>query len=421
MKSLKEHYEKTKSNAKFLWVLYFVFPLVPFIIAVNNFNIKKYRKFIILFAVLYGYTFIPIPESDGAGYAAIIESMKTYSAEQYFHDITNIYGNDTQFPDIYAFTLFYITTKLSGGPQIFHLLTSLIYFIIFIGFLGTIRSLTPQIRGKYYIWFFLGCVFITNLSAGINGVRFATALMLFSYGALNMIIFKNVKYLLISITSILIHFSLLFPLIFLIIFFLSGFLKNKIILYVFLFLAITSTFLTSLVLENTTIFGIAFESKITTYTNAQYIETRNAHVSIWNWYVQLNLVASYYFIFIAILISRVFSRSLKQNELTNRLFSFAIIVYSISFISGALVDQISNRYALIAKLFALIYLFYISANNPYNRILKIISRLYIPVFILNALIMLRGDLFTVSPYLIFGNPILMLFLKSDIPLQDLFF
>jgi hypothetical protein len=51
--------------------------------------------------------------------------------------------------------------------------------------------------------------------------------------------------------------------------------------------------------------------------------------------------------------------------------------------------------------------------------LKTLSRLYIPIFIIHVLVVFRADLYTVSPWLIFGNPVLMWLLETTGSIQEL--
>ena len=406
---------------KTLWFVFFIFPVVSFLMAIKNVHLRQYRSFILLFGILYGFTFIPIPDSDGDRYAKTFKTLDTYNFKQYTHDITNIYSGDSQYPDIYVFTLIFMASRISNNPQVFHLLSAFFYFLVYIGLMASVRAMAPAIRGRYYLWFFLGCVFIMNFSAGINGVRFAPALMLFSFGALNLIIKKDFKYLIVAALSALVHFSLLYPTIFLLIYYLSGYAKKPFLLYIFLILAVATTLFSDFIVKNIGFFGPAYESYFAGYTGETYFEGRIIHASRWHWYIQLDKLMTSYFFIIATLISKLTFRKLVFDDKARRLYSFAIIMIGASIISGALVDPISNRYVLLSNLFSLIYLFYLSSINPFSKKLKTLSRIYIPFFILHALIIFRGDLATVSPYLIFGNPILMLFLKSDISIQSLIF
>ena len=419
MSSTRRNNAQHKSNVGALLMLWIIYPMMPLITSMRQFSNKKYRIFIILFGALYGFTFIPIKNSDGQDYKDTYLSMKEYTYSKYINDITHIADKESEFPDVYAFTLFFVSKKISDDPKVFFLLTGLLYFWVFVALMGTIWELAPSGWGKHYLWFFLGCVFVLNFSAGINGVRFGMAFMVYCYGALNLILRKRIKFLFIAALSILVHFSLLYLVLFLLAFYLAGFPDRRVFLYTFLAIAVVSSVFSSFITENVSLFGSAIENKYNEYTDAAFMENREIHADNWRWYVNFDKYSTFYFVNIAMLMIRFFSVKIKHDVLANRLFSFALILFGASIISGGLVDSISNRFILVSNLFSLIYLLYISYLNPGNLTLSRTSRVYRLVFILHALVVLRGDLYTVSPWLIFGNPIVAMVLESDISIQDL--
>lgn len=405
-----------------LWILFVVWPVVSFFFAIKNFHIKQYRKFILLFGVLYGLTFIPIPYSDGSRYAQWFEETGYYSLSEYIHDITHIYTMEAQSPDVYKHTLFFILSKFSDNAQFFHMVTALIYFLVFIKLLASIYDLGQGAWGKYYLWFFLGCVFILNLSIGINGVRFPLAFMVFALGAFKLIVTGKNYYLVISLLSPFIHFMFIYPVIFLLIFHWVPFSRNQTFLLVFLLLSLLAgTFFHTFIQNNVGLFGETYENRFADYTSEAWIEGREKHVTQWNWYVIFRHYGTHYFTLIAMVLVWFRQKKLHSNIVSKKLFVFAVFMIIASFISGGMVDSISNRYNALAIIFSLIFLFYISSLNPESLLLKILSRLYIPVFIINVLVILRADLYTVSPWLIFGNPVLMWFLESTVSIQELIF
>ena len=410
---------KKKDNGA-LWFVSFIFPLASLIIAIKNFELVTYRKYILFFALLYGFTYIPIQYSDADSYANRLEQYKNYDSYDYISDITSIYERDAKYPDIYAYTLFFITGNISSDPQIFRMLTALLYFFILIKLIGTLRALTVDLRWKYFIWFFLGCVFLMNFSAGINGVRFPMAIMVFAFGALNYLLTKKKKFLIIAALSTLIHFSMLYVVLILILQFFIRDIKNTGLMYLILLLAIVfTTFFVGFIQSGMGFLGDAYEAKLLEYTSDAYILSREDHVLRWNWYLQFDRYSTYIFSIIAVLLTKIIKGRLTFDRIANRLFTFAVLITTASIISGAMVDSISNRYFLLANFFSLSYLFYLSTINQKSKLLINLSRIYIPIFILHALIIFRGDLYTVSPYLLFGNPIIMLFYKSDVSIQTL--
>lgn len=417
--------KSTKLIKKFeytLWALFAIWPLMSFFLAIRNFHIKRYRKFIILFGVLYGLTFIPIPESDGSRYAQRFEETGIYTLDQYIDDIMHIYDRGAVQPDVYAHTLFFILSKISENAQFFHMITALVYFFVFIMLLASIYDLSQGVWGKYYLWFFLGCVFVLSLSIGINGVRYPLAFMVFTLGVFKLIVTRKRFYLLIALMSPLIHYMFIFPVVFLLIFHFVPLSRNQLFLVIFLAISLLAgAIFHNFIQSNIGFLGGSYESRLADYTNERYIENREQLVVQMNWYVILRFYASHYFPLMAILIVWLMQKKLQFNDISKNLLAFAILMIIVSFITGGMVDAVSNRFTSLSNIFSFIFLFYISLLNKESIMLKNISRIYIPIFVLHILIMFRVDLYTVNPWLIFGNPIVMWFQETTVSIQELIF
>jgi hypothetical protein len=155
------------------------------------------------------------------------------------------------------------------------------------------------------------------------------------------------------------------------------------------------------------------------YSDDDYIDSRKDIVVQWNWYVAFNLYGSYYFSIIAVLLSKFKTFKLKFDTTSNRLFGFVIIMLIHSLFSAAVVDPISNRYAILVNLFSLIYLMYLSAANSDSKFLKVMNYIYLPILVISVLVKLRVDLDTFNSVLFFGNAIMVFIIDSSISIQEL--
>lgn len=413
--------ENTKNNKLWLGVIFLFYPLAAFILAIKNYRFKEYRLFLFLFLVLYGYSCVTIPESDGDDYKISYMNTQEYSFKAYAADIQLVLDGKAVNLDVYAQTIKYVSFQISSNYKIYFLLISLVYFFVLLKFLETLWEEVADKNSQYYLSFFIGCCFIYNISAGINGVRFPLAFWVFSYGALNLILKDKIKYLLIASLSIAIHISLSFSLIFLYLFYFTKYISNRNILFLILTIALIFSYaLPALLTSYMSFFGGSVESKLTGYTGEDYLETREEHVQNWNWYIQFNLVATYYFCVSALILSKLKIFNLKFDAISNRLFGFTTLMLIHSILSGSVVDAISNRYNTLLNLFGLVYLFYLTAQNFDNKFIKWVNYIYFPILIVNILVKLRGDLYTVSPVLVFGNTISILFIDATKSIQELF-
>lgn len=409
------------NSEKTLWLLSLIWPFISFYYAIRNLNIKRYRKFILLFAILYGLSYIPIPHSDGSRYAEKFNAIKDYSLNNYWSDITHIYDTDSKYQDVYAHTLFFVSSKITNNVHVFHMISAAVYFFVFLKLMYSLYDLFPGMRRRYFFLFFLGCVFIFNFSAGVNGVRFPLAFMVFSYGSLNLILKNDKKFLLIAMLSPLIHFTFYYALFFLLLYTFVPIVKNKFVLISFIVLSVSiNAIFGEFIQSNVGMLSESFETIVDGYTGDGYIERRNEHANNWNWYVQLRGFGNYYFAIFSLLLVSMLKRRLKFNIIADNLYAFAILMLVASIITGGMLDVISNRFANLASFFTLSFLLYISVLNQKSKILKTLSVTYIPIFMLTALVILRGDLYTVSPLLLVGNPLLTLIVETPVSIMDLF-
>lgn len=406
-----------KQNVGFAWVLFFIFPLLTFIFAIKNYPVKKYRIFIYGFFLFYGFTFLPIPNSDGSRYKEFFE--ETYSFNNYIVDVVDVVEGNSINTDFYHLTIRYIARQISDDSRYYFLIAASVYFFIFLKLIDTIWTFVSKDNAKYFISFFIGCCFIYNLSAGVNAIRFPLAFMVFSLGALKLILSSKRKYLFLSLLSILIHFAFVYSCLFLVIAYLLKFSIKPWILYLALALVLSLSFLFfSLIQSNLGSLGSTAETKFTGYTGEGYLERRGVTVESWNWYITFNLNSTYFFSIFSLLLTRLKYFKIKSNFISNRLYVFSFVLFIHAILSGSVVDAVTNRYNFLFIFFELIYLYYLSSININNKLLNFLNYIYIPILIINVLIKIRGDLYTVNVIVFFGNFILSFFINEPVSIQD---
>lgn len=395
-------------NELYLWILFLIFPLSAFLLAIKNYRIKSSRKFVILFGGLYGLLYIPIPNSDATRYQSYYSSFRNYSFENYIYDITNVFSSDNLFPDIYAYTVFFIGNLFSSNPQVFHMITGLIYFFVFVKLIDCIYDKDHKILKRAYGLFFLGIVFITSFSAGINGVRWPLGVIVFLYGALNLLTQNKIRFLFIAAISILIHFSL-YPIVLVLggYYFIPFFRRINVLVAFAILTLIASSLFGALIFGNSDLLGGVIEDKLTDYTGEGYVEKRAAGQSNWNFYVPLLNFGNYFFAIGALFIMWLKQKKMKTSHTTRQLFGYAIVMAGFSFMANAVVDLSTNRYTIIVGFFTLIYLIYMGFINKGSKILKVLMYCYTPILILRIFSMIKIDSETISLELLL-NPIFAL-------------
>lgn len=411
-----------KSNKLWLWIVFIIYPLGSFIYALKHYSVKGYRVFILLFFAFYGLTFLPIPNSDGSRYKEGFTYTREYTLSQYYSDVLEVFSGESDNPDFYAITLKFVVHSFTSDVKIYFMIAALVYFFVFLKLMETIWNLTFKAQTKFYIGFFIGCFFIYNISAGVNSIRFPLAFMVFAYGALNLLIKRERKYLIIAFLSILIHFSFLFSSVILLLGYLFRFKVNGRLLYFLLLMVfVFSSLLPSFIADNISVLGKVSEVKFEAYTQEGFQETRTNHLQVWNWYVYFNFYATYIFTVVALLVTRFKLYGVKFDAIAEKLFVFSMIMLMHAMLSGSVVDVISNRFNLLFSFFTLIYLLYLSSINYGNKLLAILHYIYIPILIINLLVKFRGDMSTINAVAVFGNFIVAFFADISVSITDLLF
>lgn len=384
-------------NEGYIVLLFLLAPVISFLISIRNFKYKSLRKFVVLFGALYGLFFVAIPDSDATRYQKYYSELEGYNFDSYWTDIMNIGSPDTLFPDVYVFTMFFIGKLFSDNPQFFHLLTALMYFFVFVKLIGYIFDFDQNIVKKNYGLFFIGIIFLFGFSAGINGVRWPLAVIVFLLGAVKLLTRNHVKYLLLAGLSVLIHFSLYPAVLILAAFYFVPFIRKPSLMVGFaLFALIAGTVFSSFIVQNADSLGDVAQSKLTDYTGEGYVEKRANNVSGWNSYVGVYRFGNYFFALGALAVMWFKQRSMETNNITNRLFAFAVLMAAMSFIANSIVDLSTNRYTAIVSFLTFTYLIFIGILNPKEKILRILMLCYSPLLLLNVFMTFRVEWDTVS-------------------------
>lgn len=402
-----------KKNLGILWIFFIIYPLLAFVNSVRFPKVKEYRIIVYAFAIFYGYTFVPTPNSDATRYEERVTQLESYPFNEYWQDISTMYDADVPYNDAYVYTVLFVVSKFSSNPIVYRVVFATIYFYILLGLFYSVYDYV-EINKKYkaVFWYVLGLVFVLNLSSGINGVRFPLALQLFFLGFFKYVTTNKWKYLLLCFSTFLVHFMMGFSIIFLLIFVLTKKYYNPLyaLILCLVFFVVSSS---GLVASNAALLGDGIEQKTESYSeNEEYREHRNAHLDSVNWYIKFDRFSTYYFGLLSLVLIIAYRKKIQKDALASHLEYFTILMYIASFVSAQLVDELSNRYYIFANTALLILMYYLSSINN-NKIIRRLTLIFIPVGLLHILIMLRADQTTISSNLLFGNLITEYFYKND--------
>jgi len=381
-------------------------PILSFVYALKRFRNRNYHVIILLFAFLFGYSFIPYENSDTERYKHYYEIVTQFSLNEYIQEISLTYSGGATFPDIYLPSLMFITSVFGASFKVFIGVQAVIYFDFFLGILNTILDQVKNAEYKKYIVFFLGCVFIYSFSSGINGIRFPTAFMVFMYFTLKYLFNPKLIYIILVGLSCLIHIALLQAYLGFICFIAINKINNKYLktLIIVGFVGL----LYSLNIQETTqlINNDIISQKVQDYTNENYIEQREAHTKKWNWYIQFNQYSNFYFLIGMVFLSMF---KFKANPIVKRLFLITLVFLIISMFNELYLDPISNRYREFFEFFALIYLIILFAFSPASRFKNIANKIYSVILLITILIQLRSLSYNLDFIRLSISPVINLF------------
>src|SRR5690554_1695929 len=381
---------KKDRNRGSLLLLFLISPIIALLIAVANYSKRHFHFIIILFAFLYGYTLIPIENSDVERYSHYYNVVSQYNWSDFVNQIVNIYAPSARFNDVYIIGLMYICSVFSLSFNFFLGLHAVIYFSMLLSAINLILDNSSEYNYKKYLAFLIGCVLTYSFSGAITGIRFQAGFMFFMLFALKYIFSNKIKYILLAGLSCLFHISIIPVYLGLLLYYLLGFVKNYKLKFLFILFFV-------LALYSFNIFELTqgvevLDSKVESYTREGFVESREAHTQNWNWYVQLNQFATYYFLIVAMGLTRF--NYFKSNKLIKDVFLLALILLVISIFNETVLDSISNRYRLFFEFVGLLYLFLLFSYNEKTKHHTILKNFYLLVLTLKVLISLRVDSYT---------------------------
>ncbi len=412
--------QPSSSNSINSLILFLIFPLIAFFNSVRRIYLREHFWIVLLFALFFSYTYIPIPNSDTFRYIERFNSIEDYTLPQYLQDVSGIYSGASEDQDVYIYSVQFLISPFAADIRVYWLVLGFVYFYTFLSLIKFIISSNLS-KTRRFNWFILGVVFLISFTAGINGIRWPLALMVFLLGSYRYITTSKFKFIALAFLSVFIHFILFYLILFLLIFVVSKrFYNPKVTSLFVLIVFFISSFYVSRVQSSSGILGKGISEATSGYIeNEAWQEQRLEEFEKVNWYVQLQRTAPYNFVMLALIVVVFFGAKLKKSPAVRALEYFALLNFLASSLSAQLLVLSDNRFNISATAFGLVYLYYLYNENSETRLVNRIMQLYIPIAVLTILVNLRSDLYTVSPNIVFGNVITEFIYRFDESIQEL--
>ncbi len=384
--------------------------------AIRRFHVKPYRNIILLFIVYFGFTMVMSPGMDGYQHAQQFMQIGSRSVG-FLGEAFQKYLTLEEYNDIYIYITSFFISRITLDPRWFFAFNALVFGWLYLKTLGYIYDEfdRTKISSRAFLFFFI-CVVLISVNH-IHFVRFWIAAWLFIYCTYLYLVKGKRTVLLLSMLSVLIHFSFFLPVLLLLIYSLIG--RNPLMIFIYLVLVVSFTgiyFDNLLSLASSAGGGIA--GKVEGYTNEEYVLRKIEMGASANWYVLVRGKLLKYYLFTAFLASLLLFQ-LKRDVAQNRLIGF-ILVYLVTIITIAAVSDVGSlsRFEKILHFFLALYFYRLLILNPsFNPRVPIL--IGVPIVLLYAVVEIRATMYLASPLQFIGNGLAVFFEQWDFVLRDI--
>lgn len=396
--------------------MFLFLPVLSLYNAVKNIRAQYAINSIWLFCGYFGFTFVIATGSKADSVRIAAELGRMYDSELTLNTLIGFFYNPiTGKLDIVQSLIQFIVSRFTDNYKILFTVFGLLFGYFYSRNIGYLVHQTNT-KDSLFSGLLLMSFAMVNPIWNINGFRYYMAAQFFIFGLLPFLFEGKTNRWFFVVLSVLTHWS----------FFtavgISGvyiLLRNRINLYFILF--VFSFFVSFLNLESTrTLFenyapDILIESR-SGYLDEGYYEKLKSREESANWYLSGHFEALKWLIFGLV----VYLYFFQKKGLTNqkglfRLFNFSLLFFAlINLFSVA--PSMGRFYVIPVMLFlGLFYLF--TKNNKYwlPMGLKLLS---IPILLLFIIVRIRIGADYFGAMLLFGNPILAVFISDEIPFID---
>ena len=361
--------------------IFFIFPFVSFLIAIRNLKSRTNGVVFITFCTLFGFSFAFSNDSADSYRVALVFNEFNY---QSIYDIYQLYLLGGA-PDLYRFLTYAFVKSFTDNPKILFATFGLVFGFFWYLSLRVFKKEQANYSGFYASLLFFLFVIINPIT-NINGARFNTAIWIFFYGVINVVLYNKNRYLLLVLCAPLVHFSFLFGVIVILLYVLikkitySSTGVNKILYYSFIVSFIASWVLESNIISLDFIGSFvpsdSISNKIGTYNSSEVADVYKERASnspfliVSNFFQNLIKIA---FFTILVYLKREFQKINDKSLVISKLMAFVFFYFTFSFIIATIPS--GGRFLMVGYLFALMLILIILRehqnvlNNKYVLLL----------------------------------------------------
>jgi len=266
--------------------------------------------------------------------------------------VRGLYTKDTSLDVLQPLILFIVSRITNKHNLLFGVFAAFFgfFYLKSINLLYDRYIVSPNKNALLHLLFFA----LINPIFFINGFRFYTAAWIFFYGAYFVILYRDKKYLILAMCSVLVHFSFLGAGAVLLIYFLLG---NRNLFYVILL--ILSFILPELISEYLTKIlpglGAGLQNRVQAYVDENYIQAVAKRAGQTRWFIQLLQPLVMYYLYFGILFLKYKFKNISDSKELTNLFSFLLLF--LSFVNFSKQIPSVGRFQTVFILFGVLYIF----------------------------------------------------------------
>jgi len=376
------------SNSKYYMYLFLVWPFLAFITAIANYSNKDSRKVVYIFLIYYGLTFVIDNEGiDASRYALYMKENASLPFSDFLKIIGGFYTSDSSL-DFVEQLISFIVSRFTSDHRVLFAAYSAVFAAFYLSSINLLHNRYQKNPGWNVLIHLAFFTMILPITA-INGFRMWTAAWIFFYGAYHVVLYRDSRYLLVAISSSLVHFSFLSLNALLIIYFLAG---NRNIIY--FPIAILSFFIPQLIspfLQSISMrLGGGLQSRIEMYTSEDVILGRQESFEQTSWFLQIGEDLVFFYLLIAIITVQVSYRYLMKEKPERNLLSFLLLL--LAFVNfGKEIPSFGGRFQILLFLFATLYVFLFFLKLPGNKINILTLLGLFPMMLYTAIALRQGS------------------------------
>src|SRR5690606_22893488 len=365
-------------------VIAMIWPTIGLIMALKHYNKFNTKNIILVFCLLYGFTFVINEKMDGDRYAERLKNDygKPFSDSAFNEHITGLYETSLDFVQP---LINFVISRVTDSHHVLFAVYALVFGYFWLKSIDFVNKRFQMDRNELtilYTIFFISLIPIFN----INGFRMWTAAWIFIYGALHVVVNKDWRYLLISLAACTVHFSFLTANVILILWFFLG--NHK---WVYLSLALITFAISeldlSVVRSYAQMISPALESKANAYASDAYADNVAQLRGNDVWFMQLSPILTRYLLLFNLLFMIFVSTKKKLPKSELNLLSFTLLFLAYANIASLVPS--GGRFVTVYSVFAAILSIILVSKYYYSRLDAPYRLISLGVVLLSVLITLR--------------------------------